>query len=156
MFVLKSVSLLLCLIALAVAKPQFGFKNDFGGFNAKGNQDAFSVSGSQKLWGSDDGRSSIDASARYGYQRADSFSSVGGGLGYKSPEASISANVDHARGFHRDLGYNVGVLASKNLYTSDNGQTTVDAVGSYSRHHGGPAGTGDPNFYGGIEVNSKF
>lgn len=150
----SSVILLLCLFALSTARPQFGFRNDFGGFNMKGNQDAFSASGNQRLW--DNGHSSIAATGQFDYVRNNAISSVGGGLGYKSPEASISANVNQARGFDRDLGYNVGVSASKNLFTSKDGQTTVDAVGTYNRHHGGPSGTGDPNVYGGIEVNSKF
>lgn len=161
MFLLKSSSVisLLCLIALTRAKPQgnrFGFQNEFGGFSMKGNQDAFSATANQQLWGSNDGRSSIAATGQYDYARDNALSRVGGGIGYKSPEASISANVNHGRGFDRDLGYNVGVEASKNLFTSGDGQTTVDAVGSYSRHHGGPSGTGDPNVYGGIDVNSKF
>lgn len=150
------VVLLLCLSALAEAKPQFGFKNDFGGFNARGNQDAFSASGNQQLWSSNNGLSSIDANAQFAHQRENSITSAGGGLGYKSPEASITANVDHVRGFNRDLGYDIGVEARKNLFTSKDGQTTVDAVGTYSRHHGGPAGTGDPSTYGGIEVTKTF
>lgn len=156
---LSSVISVLCLIALAEARPQggrFGFQNDFGGFSMRGNQDAFSATGNQRLWESNSGRSSIDANAQYNHARVNSFSGVGGGIGFKSPEASISANVDHSRGFGRDLGYDVGVSAIKNLFTSKNGQTTVDAVGNYNRHHGGPSGTGDPNVYGGIVVKSTF
>lgn len=160
MFLLKPsfVILLVCLFAWTRARPQgrFGFQNEFGGFSMRGNQDAFSVTGNQKMWESNDGRSSVGATTQYDYARDNAFSGIGGGIGYKSPEASISANVNHGRGYDRDLGYNVGVSASKNLFTSDDGQTTVDAVGSYKRHHGGLSGTGDPNVYGGIQVESKF
>lgn len=148
MFVKIDILLLCCLVALCSAAP--------GGFFLNGSDGGFSTKFNNDIWRSDNGRSSVDATAQFSRDFHNNINQVGGGLGYKSPEGSISGNLQHTRGFDRDLGYDVGVQASKNLYTSNNGRTTVDAVGSYSRHHGGPAGTGDANTFGGIELKHKW
>ena len=138
-----------CLVALGSANPRGGYAfnaNDFG-YSFRGNTD---------VWKSNDGRAAVNANAQLERNFANNFNRAGAGIGYKSPEGSLAVNADHARGFGRDLGYNVGVEASKNLYTSKDGSATLDAVGSYSRHHGGPAGTGDPQTYGGVELTKTF
>lgn len=145
----KVVALVCCLVALGSAYPR-------GGYSLSGNDFGYSFRGNTDLWNSNDGRSAVNANAQLDRNFANNLNQAGAGIGYKSPEGSLSVNADHARGFGRDLGYNVGVEASKNLYTSKDGSATLDAVGSYSRHHGGPAGTGDPQTYGGLEFRKSI
>lgn len=147
--VLKIVVLVCCLVALSSSNPR-------GGYSFDANDRGFSFAGNNDIWRSDNGRSSVNANTQFSRNFENNLNQVGAGIGYKSPEGSIAANVGHARGFNRDLGYNVGVSGSKNLYTSQDGSATLDAVGSYSRHHGGPSGTSDPQSYGGFEFKKTF
>lgn len=157
---LKAITLL-CLIVLIEARPsppssgKWGFENQNGGFIVSGrDNNQFSATANQKLLESNDGLSSVGVNAQY--SRNDEVHGVGAGIGYKSPGGGLSANVNQYSGYGQDLGYNVGISANKNLLTSDDGRIKVDAVGSYNRHHGGPSGTGDPNFSGGVEMIYKW
>lgn len=77
---------------------------------------------------------------------------VGGGLDYTGPRGGASINAQHQHG----LGTSVGAEGRYNMYSSPNGQTTIDAHGGYGRHFGGPYGTSKPDYNVGIGLNHRF
>lgn len=162
---LKSVALLCCLAAMCTAAPgginwgNFGGPSrPSGGYSLNGNDNGFSAAFNKDVWRNNDvnNPASVNAAANFNRGFHDNINQVGAGLEYKSPSGGVSVNAQHTRGFDRDLGYDIGVQASKNLYTSNDGRTTVDANAGYNRHHGGPLGTGDPQYSGGINLEHKF
>lgn len=77
---------------------------------------------------------------------------LGGGLDYTGPRGGASVAADH----NRVMGTNLNIGAHRNLYTSPNGRTTVDAHGGYQRSYGGMYGTSRPNYNVGVGLNHRF
>lgn len=77
---------------------------------------------------------------------------VGGGLDYSGPRGGASVTADH----NRRMGTNLDINAHRNLYTSPNGRTTVDAHGGYQRSYGGDFGASRPNYNVGVGMRHRF
>ncbi|KAK9870777.1 hypothetical protein WA026_009738 [Henosepilachna vigintioctopunctata] len=77
---------------------------------------------------------------------------VGGNLGYQHiPSGSgINIGAQNTRHFGTDL------QATGNVNLWRQGNSRLDASGSYGRHYGGPWGTGRPNWGVGLNFNHRF
>ncbi|KAL3265364.1 hypothetical protein HHI36_009571 [Cryptolaemus montrouzieri] len=77
--------------------------------------------------------------------------SYGGTLDYTHSSGSgLSVGATNTAGSGTDL----GVQGKYNIWRD--GRATLDAVGSYNRHYGGPFGTQRPNWYGGLQLSVPF
>ncbi|KAL3265366.1 hypothetical protein HHI36_009573 [Cryptolaemus montrouzieri] len=77
---------------------------------------------------------------------------LGGNVGYEHiPSGSgVNLGASNTRGFGTDLS------ATGNANIWRNGNSRLDATGSYGRHFGGPGGTGRPNWGVGLNFNHRF
>ncbi|XP_063901032.1 uncharacterized protein LOC135120597 [Zophobas morio] len=78
--------------------------------------------------------------------------SVAGQLGYSHIPSRSGLNIDVQRTSRG--GTDFSATGNANLWR--NGNSRLDAVGSYTRHYGGPWGTGRPNYYGGLQFSTRF
>ncbi|KAJ3646418.1 hypothetical protein Zmor_024007 [Zophobas morio] len=78
--------------------------------------------------------------------------SVTGQLGYSHIPSGSGLNVG-AQHTHRG-GTDLSASGNANLWSK--GNSRLDAVGTYSRHYGGPWGTGKPDYYGGLQFTHRF
>ncbi|RZC32121.1 uncharacterized protein BDFB_011474 [Asbolus verrucosus] len=101
----------------------------------------------------DNGNHRVDGGAFASKQfRPSGPATVGGQLGYSHVPSGSNLNVgaQHTQRFGTDL----SASGRGNLWRQ--GNSRLDAVGSYNRHYGGLGGTRRPNYYGGLQFNHRF
>ncbi|KAL3265363.1 hypothetical protein HHI36_009569 [Cryptolaemus montrouzieri] len=100
----------------------------------------------------DDGNHKLDAGASVSKTfNPNSAPTYGGSLDYTHHSGSgLSVGAKNTPGYGTDL----GVQGKYNIWRE--GKATLDAVGSYNRHYGGPYGTQTPNWYGGVQLSVPF
>ncbi|KAL3276704.1 hypothetical protein HHI36_012074 [Cryptolaemus montrouzieri] len=77
---------------------------------------------------------------------------VGGNLGYEHIPTGSGINIG-ASNTHK-FGTDVGASANANIWQE--GNSRLDVSGNYSRHYGGPGGTGKPNWGVGMSFRHQF
>lgn len=76
---------------------------------------------------------------------------IGGGLTLRNPEQSLSFQANRELEWKSNPGYDIGLIAKKHLYTDDQYNVRLDAVGKFNQHLGGSAGS-KKSWFGGVEL----
>lgn len=117
--------------------------------NEDANGKSILLGGNKDLWR--DGTFTLNGNTYFIRNFDHKSNLIGAGLTLKDPEQSLSFQANRALEWKTNPGYDIGLTVKKHLYTDDQYNVRLDAVGKLNQHIGGSAGS-KRSWFGGVEL----